>query len=58
MKRNSEEGGGEGERTLAGSGSIRAGCVSDHQQPPQLFPQLPPTDAHWPLSAITPQREN
>lgn len=29
-----------------------------NQQPPQLFPQLPPIDAHWPLSAATPQREN
>ncbi len=29
-----------------------------NQQPPQLFPQLPPNDEHWPLSAATPQREN
>lgn len=29
-----------------------------NQQPPQLFPQLGPSDAHWPLCAATPQREN
>lgn len=28
------------------------------QQPPQLFPQLPPSDEQPPLSAATPQREN
>lgn len=40
------------------SGSFWAGSVPDHQHPPQLFPQLPPSDAQFPLSAATPQREN
>lgn len=50
---------GEEEERGGGGGSIRASGVPDHHQhPPQLFPQLPASDAHWPLSAMTPQREN
>lgn len=37
----------------------QGGVGGIHQQPPpQLFPQLAPTDAQWPLNAATPQREN
>lgn len=38
-----------------GWGSLMCPCS---QQPPQLFPQLLPSDPHWPLTAATPQREN
>lgn len=48
-RRNREEGGGEGQSQRMWrweSGSMWAGSVPDDQQPPQLFPQLPPSDAH------------
>lgn len=40
------------------SGQVASLISVLNQQPPQLFPQLPPSDEHWPLSAATPQREN
>lgn len=48
-------------KTWEKRGSIWAGHVPDvrlNQQPPQLFPQLAPSDVQPPLSAATPQREN
>lgn len=45
-------------RKRAVSGQVASLISVLHQQPPQLFPQLPPSDEHWPLSAATPQREN
>lgn len=55
-----EKGVGSGMWTLEtwqylGWGSLMCPCS---QQPPQLFPQLLPSDPHWPLTAATPQREN
>lgn len=47
-----------GWRKAAVSGQVVSLISVLHQQPPQLFPQLPPIDAHCPLSAATPQREN
>lgn len=40
------------------SGQVRCNVSVLDQQPPQLFPQLPPSDEQPPLSAATPQREN
>lgn len=51
-------GGGQVEGKAAVSGQVASLISVLHQQPPQLFPQLPPSDEHWPLSAATPQREN
>lgn len=48
-------------KTWEKRGSIWAGHVPDvrlNQQPPQLFPQLAPSDEQPPLRAATPQREN
>lgn len=45
-------------RKAAVSGQVVSLISVLNQQPPQLFPQLPPSDAHCPLSAATPQREN
>lgn len=48
-------------KTWEKRGSIWAGHVPDvrlNQQPPQLFPQLAPSDVQPPLRAATPQREN
>ena len=54
-----------GEERGRGCGSIWAGVYSfppglpwQPQHPPQLFPQLLPSEPHWPLTAATPQREN